>query len=352
LRRRYFWAEKYLRRNLIAIGDVMKWGIVGASTIAREWMIGAIRANGGEILSLLSHDAVRGAAYAQAHGIAHVFTELDAFIESGLDAIYIGSTNAHHRAPTLAAAARGIHVLCDKPLATTLNDVREMIAACSAAKVVLATNHHLRNAPAHVAMRTRLRDGAIGELIAMRVFHAVYLPPHLQTWRLSDPSAGAGVILDITVHDVDTMRFYADAEPLSVSAISQNRGLAAPGIEDGVMCQWEFAGGIIAQSHEGFTSQDAPTGFELLGTKGSLVGRGIMSQKPVGTVTLQVGGQSSSVDYAPRNLYEISIERFYAAVRGDGTPAASGIDGFASLAGALAAAESARRHARVPIAFF
>ena len=69
----------------------------------------------------------------------------------------------------------------------------------------MGTNHHLRNAATHRAIRGAVQDGSIGSPIAARVFHAVHLPPHLQTWRVKSPEAGGGVIFDITVHDADTL---------------------------------------------------------------------------------------------------------------------------------------------------
>ncbi len=64
-----------------------------------------------------------------------------------------------------------------------------VLKACEAG-VVLGTNHHLRNAATHRAMREAIAAGRIGRPIAARVFHAVYLPPHLQGWRLDKPEAG------------------------------------------------------------------------------------------------------------------------------------------------------------------
>ena len=71
----------------------------------------------------------------------------------------------------------------------------------------MGTNHHLRNAGSHRAMREAIQAGRIGKPIAARVFHSVYLPENLQGWRIAKPEAGGGVVLDITVHDADTLRF-------------------------------------------------------------------------------------------------------------------------------------------------
>ena len=185
-----------------------RWGLIGASTIAHEWVIDAIRANGGEIVSVMSTNAERGAKYATDHGIARSVTSVDALLnDQPIDAVYISTTNELHKDQVLAAAKAGKHVLCEKPLATSLADARVMVEACRAANVVFATNHHLRNAASHTAMRDAIAAGKIGTPLAAKVFHAGYLPPHLQGWRLDRPEAGGGVILDITVHDTDTLRY-------------------------------------------------------------------------------------------------------------------------------------------------
>ena len=134
----------------------------------------------------MSSDAARGRAYAAENGIARSYDSVEALLaDPAVEIVYISTTNELHKAQTLAAAAAGKHVLCEKPLALTLADAREMVAACRAAGVVMGTNHHLRNAATHRAMRDAIKAGRIGRPLFARVFHAVYLPPHLQGWRIT-----------------------------------------------------------------------------------------------------------------------------------------------------------------------
>ncbi len=104
-----------------------------------------------------------------------------------------------------------------------------MVAACRERGVVMGVNHHLRNAATHRAMREAIKQGRIGRPLFARVFHAVYLPPNLQGWRIDKPQAGGGVALDITVHDADTLRFVLDDEPQSVSAMVSRSGMGRDG---------------------------------------------------------------------------------------------------------------------------
>ena len=171
-----------------------------------------------------------------ANGIPHATADLDDLLaRPEIDAVYISTTNELHRDQAIAAAQAGKHILCEKPLALTLADAHAAVDAAKAAGVVFATNHHLRNAGAHRAMRHAIQEGKIGKPLAARVFHAVYLPESLQGWRINKPEAGGGVILDIAVHDADTLRFVLDDEPESVVAVTQSSGMASAGLADAVM---------------------------------------------------------------------------------------------------------------------
>ena len=320
------------------------WGLIGASTIAKEWVIGAIRAQAGaEVAAVMSSSAARAADYAKANGIARAYDSVDALLaDPKVDAVYISTTNELHKEQTLAAAAAGKHVLCEKPLALSVGHAREMVEACRAARVVMGTNHHLRNAASHGAIRAAIKAGRIGTPLSARVFHAVFLPPHLQGWRITRPEAGGGVILDITVHDVDTLRFILDDNPVEVTALAQSGGMAAAGLEDAAMAVFRFKSGLIAQTHDGFTTKYAGHGIEVHGTEGSLFGRDVMSQRPVGSVTLRTEAGEETLPLSAENLYERSLRAFHAAMRGEGQPAASGEDGVWSLAAGVATMESAK----------
>src|SRR5690606_1247945 len=109
--------SRELRRKQVSRKErlmTVKWGLIGASTIASQWVIDAIRADGaGEVVSVMSSNAERGRAYAGQHGIARSTDSLDAFLsDPEVDAVYISTTNELHRDQTLAAAAAGKHVLC------------------------------------------------------------------------------------------------------------------------------------------------------------------------------------------------------------------------------------------------
>ena len=320
------------------------WGLIGASTIASEHMIGAIRAQAGhEVVAVASSNPERGRKFAAQHEIDASYDSVGTLLaDPRVAVVYISTTNELHRDQVLAAAKAGKHVLCEKPLALSIDDALQMAAACKAAGVIMATNHHLRNAATHRRIRELIQAGAIGKPLFARVFHAVYLPPHLQGWRLDKPQAGGGVILDITVHDVDTLRFLLDAEPIEAVGMTQSASLAKEGLEDGVMSVLRFDNGVLAQLHDAFTVKYGGNGIEVHGEAGSIVGRNVMTQRGVGELLLRNadGEQAVAVDHV--NLYERGVAAFCAAMRGEGRPAATAEDGIRSLNAALAVVQACR----------
>src|SRR5215211_3320925 len=337
----------------IAARSSIGWGLIGASTIARSYMIAAINAqDSGRVVAVTSSDTERGPQFAAEHDIPHAHATVDDLLaDPEVDAVYISTTNEHHEPQTLAAAAAGKHVLCEKPLALTLDGARRMVDACRDAGVVMGTNHHLRNAATHRMLRELIANGAVGRPLAVRVFHAVFLPDFLQGWRINRADAGGGVILDITVHDADTLRFVLDDEPVEVTAMTASQGMAADGLADAVMGVIRFRNGVLAQFHDAFTIKHTLTGIEIHGAEGSLLGRDVMTQMPKGEIVLRRGNTEERVDVSGHeDLYTRSVRNFTSAMLGRGEPSASGKDGIRSLAVALAVTESAQTGRTVAIA--
>jgi 1,5-anhydro-D-fructose reductase (1,5-anhydro-D-mannitol-forming) len=327
------------------------WGLIGASNVASGHMIGAIRAQAGhDVVAVASGSAERARAFAETHAIAGAHGSVQALLaDPAVQVVYISSTNELHCEQVLAAAAAGKHVLCEKPLALNVADALAMLAACRKAGVLMATNHHLRNAATHRKIRELVQAGVIGKPLFARVFHAVYLPPHLQGWRLDKPQAGGGVILDIAVHDADTLRFVLAAEPVEAVGMTQASGMASAGLEDGVMAVLRFDNGVLAQLHDAFTVEHAGTGIEIHGDRGSIIGRNVMTQQPAGDVLLRTSAGEQAVPVEHESLYARGVAAFCAALQGQGAPAASAEDGVRSLAVALAIAEACRTRAAVLI---
>jgi 1,5-anhydro-D-fructose reductase (1,5-anhydro-D-mannitol-forming) len=328
----------------------MKWALIGASTIAAQYMIGAVRAqNGGEIVRVVSGTATRGADYAREHGIPKSGTDLaEALADPAVEAVYISTTNEKHLSQALAAIAAGKHVLCEKPLAMSLADATAMVVAAEKAGVAFATNHHLRCSGSHRTVRDLIASGRIGKVLSLRIFHAVHLPENLQGWRINSAEAGGGVIPDITVHDADVTRFLLGEDPVTVVAQMIASGMGQ-GVEDSAMSVWSMPSGAMVMSHESFTHPFAGSGFEVHGTEGSIFARGVMTQKPVGEIELVTKAGRENVSYPAHDLYAQGVSEFVAATQGKGQPAATGWDGVKSLAVALTVREAAATGKRLTV---
>jgi len=328
----------------------MRWALIGASTIAAQYMINAIRAQGGgEILRVVSGSAGHAADFAGRHGIPASGTDLDAALaDPQVEAVYISSTNEKHRSQALAAIAAGKHVLCEKPLAMSVADAASMVQAAETAGVTFGTNHHLRCSGSHRAMRDLIEAGRIGRVLSVRIHHAVHLPPSLQGWRIDAPEAGGGVIPDITVHDADVARFLLGEDPETVVAQMGVSGMGR-GVEDSAMSVWTMPSGAMVMSHESFTHPFAGSGLEVHGTEGSIFARGVMTQRPLGEIELVTQAGREAVPFPGHDLYVEGARAFVEAAVGRGQPAATGWDGVKSLAVALAVREAAQGGIRVRV---
>ena len=104
----------------------MRWGLIGASTIAEQHMIGAIRAMGGEVAAVVSSTAARARDYAAQHAIPAAGDSLPLILDDpSIGVVYISSTNEKHRDQALGAIAAGKHVICEKPLAMTVAEAAD-----------------------------------------------------------------------------------------------------------------------------------------------------------------------------------------------------------------------------------
>jgi 1,5-anhydro-D-fructose reductase (1,5-anhydro-D-mannitol-forming) len=261
-----------------------------------------------------------------------------------IDAVFVSSTNDHHHRQVLAAAAAGKHILCEKPIAMSLADAREMVGAAQRAGVVLAVNHQQREQTAIRHLRALIADGALGTIRAARLQHAGRLREDLRTWRLHDPAAGAGVELDLTVHDADLVRFLFAAEVAEVTAMTRFEDGAAAATS--AMAVLGLMQGPLVSLHEGFNEPFARSAIEVHGDRATAVCVGHTAQTPIAELWL-----THRSDQPPARVelgtvtapYTGVLRAFDDAVLNGRQPSATGEDGLRSLQIALAVVDSASR---------
>ena len=142
------------------------------------------------------------------------YPSVDALLNES-EAVVIASTNAAHRRYAIAAAKAGVHVLCEKPLATTAADARAMIDACLRSGVQLGTALPVRSSPAIVALRDAIGRGTLGRIRAVRATNPGQYPGR---WFGDPVEAGGGAVMDHTVHLADALRWVLADEVVRVHA--------------------------------------------------------------------------------------------------------------------------------------
>ncbi|MCY3923923.1 MAG: Gfo/Idh/MocA family oxidoreductase, partial [bacterium] len=276
----------------------LRWGLIGASHIAARWVLPAIRAGGDSVEFVYSSTGAWAAEYAAANGIPH---STDDFARAcgwpDVDAVFISGVNERHAAQTVAMAAAGKHVLCEKPMALTVADARWMISAAEQHGVVLAVNHHLPGADTLRTIQGLVSSGSLGAPLAVRISFAIMVGERFWAWRLEDP-VGGGAVLDLSTHSVSVAQALLGATAAEATAIAVRQGPWAAqgdgGPADAVMATLRF-GDVLVQTHEAFTVAHCPTSVEVIGADASVRGVGILAQYPGGTLWRSAGAETDEI---------------------------------------------------------
>ncbi|WP_350243707.1 Gfo/Idh/MocA family protein [Deinococcus sonorensis] len=168
------------------------------------------RLPGVELVGFTEADPELAAAFGRTTGLP-AFADPQA-LAGQVDGALICSENAARRALVETAAAAGVHVLCEKPLATTLQDAQAMQAACEAGGVRFMTAFPMRYAPPALALRARLQAGQLGPLLAVSGVNHSESPARHRAWFADPQAAGGGAVMDHVVHLADLLRWMQGQE--------------------------------------------------------------------------------------------------------------------------------------------
>ena len=322
------------------------WAVIGTGWMAQEVMIPAIRSvQGQRVVALHGSSAARTAEIGARLRIPLTSNRLvDVLSDPTVDAVYIGTYNNAHHALSMAAAAAGKHVLCEKPMALSLRQATEVLDACRSHGVTFSVNHYHRHKAIFRQAKQLLDDGAIGDVVAGHVSLTVRLPEHLRRWRMHDPLSG-GVTKDQTGHLVDLLRFLLGKEVSSVMATASETE-SSHGVEDTMSGILEFDRGPLVSITNSYVVESGSNTVELNGTRGSLVVAGSTSFAVDGQLELRGPDGNSLVDIQPAPThYARVVELFSSAVAsGRGVDPR---DGLRSLEASLALLRAAATGARV-----
>lgn len=299
---------------------------------------GALTLPGVSISAVWDADPEIGAAAAVQFG-TDFEPNLDALLaRDDIDAVIIGSENINHAPHTIAAANAGKHVLCEKPLATTVEDAQAMVDACEQNGVKLQTAFPVRFIPSTVALRDAVRSGAIGKPLIVTARNPGYCP---QRWFIDKALSGGGAVMDHTVHVVDVLRWMFDAEVTEVYAEIATR-IYDFDVDDTGLLMMKLSNGITASLDTSWSRNDAwPTWggitIDVIGEEG------VLSLDAFADVLEVANARTGEFSWMPvEGLGDSEMVRgFVEAIRNDRPTQPSGIDGLRAVEVTLAAYASA-----------
>ena len=257
-----------------------------------------------------------------------------------VDAAFICLPNTLHAEYTVRAAHAGVHVLCEKPLATTDADCHRMITACREAGVKLMTAYRLHFEPLTLEMLRRVHGGDIGD---PRYFTSAFSmhakPGGIRTRR----ETGGGTVFDLGVYCINAARMFFRAEPQSVLAASAPGDRAGmPEIDEMTSATLRFDEGRLATFTTSFAAADVSE-FRVVGTEGELRADPAYAHSEALAYTLTTKGRTIKRKGRKRDQFAPQLLYFATCIRQDRTPEPSGEEGAWDVRICDAIYESARR---------
>lgn len=314
-----------------------------------------------ELVGIWDDDAARGEDAAARHGV-RFWADLESLLDA-CEAVGITSETVQHARLVEAAARRGRHVLCEKPLAATREDCDRIARAVAETGIVFMQSFPKRFDPVNHELRRLVDSGALGRLALARVRHGHFYgldPAFRGSWYVDPTRGGGGALLDEGVHAADFLRWLL-GEPESVTATVSGAALGLPE-EDTAVAVFRFPGGVLGEIATGVVFVAGDNSVELYGTDGMAVLSGVdLASRDLteGTFlkTYRVGEprQWTVSPIVPRfktgGFHQQNPLAFLEALRGGGPPPVTLEDGRRAVEMILAAyraAETGRREAVPP----
>jgi UDP-N-acetyl-2-amino-2-deoxyglucuronate dehydrogenase len=330
----------------------LRAAIVGCGTVAANHAKAYRAAPGAELVACCDPVPGKAAAFAARHGIEHAVGDVETLLDLGVDVVSVCTPHPMHEAVVLSAAARGVHVLCEKPIAVDLSSGIRMVEVCEAAGVTLGVVFQRRFWPAARRIRAAIDDGTVGTPVLGHASVLLHRDTGYYTadaWRGTWATDGGGVLMTQAIHHLDLlMWFMGDVEEVSARAATFAHAGAIE-VEDTLVAGLRFAGGGLATlSASTAVTPGLGAQLRITGTTGATVG---LIEYPEGTEAVTdlwaVPGQLTAAPSHPAgiladpSLPEINaelapfhaalIDDFIRAVRSGAQPVVTGREALRSL---------------------
>jgi predicted dehydrogenase len=327
-------AARPARAQTTAASKPVGYAAIGLGTISEIFMRSCEGSGSAKITALVTgHPKEKGEKFAAQYGIPltsiYTYETFDRIRDNkDVDAVYIGLPNGMHREFTVRAAAAGKHVLCEKPMANTSAECREMIEACRKAAVKLMIAYRIQYEPLWAEAMRMIRAGEIGELQSFQ--GGFFNQQRAGAWRLNKKLAGGGPIFDLGVYPLNAIRMITGEEPKSFTGIIGTRDASGRFAEVEQSMEWgmKFPSGIIASCGCSYGAR-GPGFFRINGSNSGLVFEPAFNYDG-----LRLRGQAAGkpVDITSPNkhpyMFTIQAEHFAHCVRSNEQPRSTGEDGL------------------------
>jgi predicted dehydrogenase len=328
------------------------YAVIGLGHIAERAVLPAFRhAQKSRLVAVVSGDARK------AQRLARKFRALESFtydsLEEGLrnpdiEAVYIATNNSTHLEFTRRAAAAGKHVLCEKPLANTSEECRQMIEACRGANVRLMTAYRKYFEPSSVALKKLIAGKKLGRIKLIHSAFTFNLPAQ-QVWHLSRELAGGGSLWDVGIYCVNAVRWLTGLEPVEASAYSWS---ADPErfkeVDESIAFQLKFPGALYVQASSSFAAAKASF-IQVHGEKGWAALDPAFPYNEEKRLFGQIGERWFGKVYGPSEEFHLELDHLAACVRANREPEPDGVAGMRDVAVMEAIYDAAKAGRSVPI---
>lgn len=311
----------------------LRWGILGAARVNERLLPAIIEAPNSELVAIASRRSGAAKAtldkYAPCHGNVSCYDDLDALInDPQVEAIYCPMANEEHATWALKAINAGKHVLIEKPMALTVQDIEAIEAAATKHKVKVMEGFMYRFHPQHARIKEIVESGLIGDVLSARASYS-FLMRQARMYRINRNMAnGGGAMWDIGPYAVHSLRWAFQkigkpAEPVSVVAHAKLNEHGADIVTSGVLDFGLDQEGRARFGHFDISfERSRKSEYEIIGTKGWVKCHAawvFQNDVPVISWALE-DGKYAEERFAPSNHFTLEIEHFSDCVLNDKAP--------------------------------
>ncbi|CAA9277608.1 MAG: hypothetical protein AVDCRST_MAG93-2982 [uncultured Chloroflexia bacterium] len=317
----------------------VKWAVLGTSNFALDWIARGVQlARNAELVAIISRDEERGKAACERLGVPRTYGSIQAIDTNEVDGIFMTLPNTLHAPMAIEAARHGLHVVGEKPMATSLDECRQMIEAAQAAGVVLATAQCMEWTSPVIKTRELLASGAIGENVSCSISASYRGSPDPEHLRKPTIDQGGGQLFDMGVHAIDAiMRLLGPIEQVAGYVGTPVKDYLP---ENGSIVLAKFASGVMGtiEAH-GTCYQNS---FVIQGTNGRIWSDEWWGREFAGDLHMQVGKERTDFDLPTTMVYQHQAEHVSESIMEGKVPVIAGERGMANIAVIEAAIESSR----------